>query len=75
MILSCQSINNAYISIRLNISYFRGRGEGIRLMLQEAEISYKQKLFMEDTWPAIKKKGIDSGLYTFGQGIKNVNFV
>ncbi|XP_077980923.1 glutathione S-transferase P 1-like [Glandiceps talaboti] len=53
----------------VTIHYFaaRGRAEPIRLMLEEAEIIYNETLFTKETWPAAKQKGIESGLYTFGQ--------
>lgn len=53
----------------VTLHYFagRGRGEVIRLMLEEASIPYNQTDFTKETWPAAKKKGIESGLYTFGQ--------
>ncbi|CAH1775922.1 unnamed protein product, partial [Owenia fusiformis] len=53
----------------VTIHYFdiRGRGEAIRLMLEQAEIPYTEVSFNGDTWPAQKQKGMASGLYTFGQ--------
>ena len=50
----------------------RGRGEGIRLMLEFAEIPYIETAFTKDTWPAHKRVGTESKLYTFGQGINDV---
>ena len=54
----------------VTIHYFagRGRGEPIRLLLEEAGIPYNQTDFTKDTWPAAKQKGIKSEIYTFGQG-------
>ena len=47
----------------------RGRGEVIRLILEDSEIPYKEVLFNKETWPKYKVRGIATGLYTFGQGI------
>ncbi|XP_033108425.1 glutathione S-transferase Mu 1-like [Anneissia japonica] len=53
----------------VTIHYFngRGRGEVIRMMLEEAQIPYNETNFTKDTWPEAKKKGVESGMYTFGQ--------
>ncbi|XP_022087367.1 glutathione S-transferase P-like [Acanthaster planci] len=53
----------------VTLHYFagRGRGEAIRLMLEEAGIPYNQTDFTMETWPQAKKAGIKSGIYTFGQ--------
>ncbi|XP_071954435.1 glutathione S-transferase Mu 1-like [Antedon mediterranea] len=53
----------------VTIHYFdvRGRAEAIRLMLEEAAIAYNETNFTMDTWPEAKKKGVGSGIYTFGQ--------
>ncbi|XP_033636377.1 glutathione S-transferase P-like [Asterias rubens] len=53
----------------VTLHYFavRGRGEAIRLLLEEAEIPYNQTGFTKETWPKAKKEGMASGLYTFGQ--------
>ncbi|XP_006815126.1 glutathione S-transferase P 1-like [Saccoglossus kowalevskii] len=53
----------------VTIHYFdiRGRAEVIRLMLEEAQIPYNETKFTEKSWPAAKIKGIEDGLYTFGQ--------
>ena len=54
----------------VTLHYFagRGRGQAIRLMLEEAGVAYNQTDFTKETWPAAKKEGVASGLYTFGQG-------
>ncbi|XP_038049580.1 glutathione S-transferase P-like [Patiria miniata] len=53
----------------VTLHYFagRGRGEAIRMMLEEAGIPYNETLFTKETWPKAKKEGIESGLFTFGQ--------
>ncbi|KAJ8040549.1 Glutathione S-transferase P [Holothuria leucospilota] len=53
----------------VTVHYFdiRGRAEAIRLILEDTGISYNQELFTGETWPGAKKKGIESGIYTFGQ--------
>lgn len=54
----------------VTLHYFglRGRAEGIRLMLEDFEIPYMETNYTKETWPEIKKKGIETGLFTFGQG-------
>ena len=37
-------------------------------MLEYAEIPYTETAFTKDTWPAHKRVGTESKLYTFGQG-------
>eukprot|EP00118_Oscarella_pearsei_P024929 m.307140 g.307140 ORF g.307140 m.307140 type:complete len:273 (+) comp41947_c0_seq1:297-1115(+) len=53
----------------VTLHYFagRGRGEVIRLILNEAQIPYDETRFTKDTWPAAKEAGLKSGLYSFGQ--------
>ncbi|XP_068675336.1 glutathione S-transferase 2-like [Montipora foliosa] len=53
----------------VTLHYFglRGRAEGIRLMMEDFEIPYAETNYSHDTWPEIKKKGIETGLFTFGQ--------
>ncbi|XP_070563150.1 uncharacterized protein [Ptychodera flava] len=53
----------------VTLHYFaaRGRGEPIRMILEEAKIFYNETGFTKDTWPEAKAKGIEEGLYTFGQ--------
>lgn len=53
----------------VTLHYFdgRGRGEAIRLMLEQASVTYNEVNFNKDTWPGHKEKGIASGLFTFGQ--------
>ena len=55
----------------LTLQYFkvRGRGEGIRMILQDNRIPYSEIAFDSEEWPAIKKQGIERGILTFGQGI------
>ena len=54
----------------VTLHYFglRGRAEGIRLMLEDFEIPYVETNYTKESWPEIKKKGIETGLFTFGQG-------
>ena len=47
---------------------FRGRGEAIRLLMEDAGMTWSEVNFDKETWPAHKEKGLESGLYTFGQG-------
>ena len=58
------------MGLRAKFAFFvdRGRGEGIRLMLEFSEIPYTETAFTKDTWPAHKRVGTESKLYTFGQG-------
>lgn len=60
----------------VTLHYFglRGRAEGIRLMLEDFEIPYVETNFTKESWPEIKKKGIETGLFTFGQGKAQVIF-
>lgn len=60
----------------VTLHYFglRGRAEGIRLMLEDFEIPYVETNYTKETWPEIKKKGIETGLLTFGQGKVHVIF-
>lgn len=54
--------------VTLHYFGFRGRAEGIRLMMEDFEIPYAETNFSKADWPAIKEKGIETGLFTFGQG-------
>ena len=55
----------------LALQYFniRGRAESIRMILQDNEVPYSEVIFGEDEWVEIKKKGIETGTFTFGQGL------
>ena len=37
-------------------------------MMEDFEIPYAETSFSKADWPAIKQKGIETGLLTFGQG-------
>ena len=37
-------------------------------MMEDFEIPYAETNFSKAEWPAIKEKGIETGLFTFGQG-------
>lgn len=54
----------------LTMHYFkvRGRGEGIRIILQDNGVLYSEVNFSSEEWVEIKKRGIESGTFTFGQG-------
>lgn len=54
----------------VTLHYFgtRGRAEGIRLIMEDFEIPYAETNFTSADWPVIKEKGIETGLFTFGQG-------
>ena len=54
----------------VTLHYFagRGRGEVIRLLMTTAGIPWTETKFNKDTWPEAKAKGMESGLYTYGQG-------
>lgn len=56
---------------QLTLQYFqtRGRAEAIRMILEDNGVPYTEINFNKDEWPEIKKKGIESGTFTFGQGI------
>ena len=56
---------------QLTLQYFktRGRAESIRMILQDNNIPYSEVNFHGDEWVEIKKKGIETGTFTFGQGI------
>ena len=53
----------------LTLQYFpmRGRAEGIRMILMDSNVPYSELNFSGDEWPEIKKKGIETGIFTFGQ--------
>lgn len=36
--------------------------------MEEGDIPYDETKFTKATWPAAKEKGLQSGLYPFGQG-------
>ncbi|XP_065175018.1 glutathione S-transferase P-like [Sycon ciliatum] len=61
--LPLESIGN------VTFHYFagRGRGEHIRLLMEDGGISYTETHYTRETWPAAKEQGLKSGLYTFGQ--------
>ena len=40
-------------------------------MLEFAGVPYMETAFTKDTWPAHKRIGTESKLYTFGQGTGN----
>ena len=44
------------------------------LMLEDFEIRYVETNYTKESWPEIKKKGIETGLFTFGQGKAEVIF-
>ena len=54
----------------LTLQYFktRGRAESIRMILQDNNIPYSEVNFSGEEWVEIKKKGIETGTFTFGQG-------
>lgn len=54
----------------LTLQYFktRGRAESIRMILQDNNIPYSEVNFNKDEWLEIKKAGIKTGIFTFGQG-------
>ena len=54
--------------VTLHYFGFRGRAEGIRFMMEDFEIPYAETNYSKTDWPEIKRKGIDIGLFTFGQG-------
>ena len=56
----------------LTLQYFktRGRAESIRMILQDNNIPYSEVNFSGDEWMEIKKIGIETGTFTFGQGKK-----
>lgn len=37
--------------------------------MEEGDIPYEETKFTKATWPAAKEKGLESGLYPFGQGL------
>ncbi|XP_013381282.1 glutathione S-transferase [Lingula anatina] len=53
----------------VTLHYFpvRGRGEAIRLLLTEAQISYTEYNFKDVQWSKAKQKGVKNGQYLFGQ--------
>ena len=55
----------------LTLHYFeaRGRAESIRMILQDNNVPYSEVNFSRDEWMEVKKKGIETGTFTFGQGI------
>ncbi len=72
-VLNMWSVDLVDLASRLSCSltsvdFFRGRGEGIRMMLEYAGIHYTETAFTKDNWPTHKRTGTESGLYTFGQG-------
>ena len=55
----------------LTLQYFniRGRAESIRMILQDNNVPYSEVNFdLGEEWEEIKKKGIEAGTFTFGQG-------
>lgn len=62
--LPTESIDN----ITLHYFAVRGRGEPIRLLMEDAGLNWKERGFNRETWAPAKPEGIKSGLYTFGQG-------
>lgn len=56
--------------VTLHYFGFRGRAEGIRLMLEDFEIPYAETNYSANDWPRIKEKGIETGMFTFGQGMQ-----
>ena len=59
----------------VTLHYFgiRGRAEGIRLMMEDNGIQYQDTNYSKVDWPAIKQKGIETGLFTFGQGKASIS--
>ena len=55
----------------VTLHYFavRGRGEPVRLLMEDAGIHWTERGYTRETWPAAKPEGIKSGLFTFGQGM------
>lgn len=54
----------------VKLHYFagRGRGEPMRLLMNDWNISYSETGYTRETWPQAKQQGMKSGLYMFGQG-------
>lgn len=54
----------------ITLHYFgsRGKAEGIRFIMEDNGVQYAETNYTKDEWPAIKDKGIQTGLFTFGQG-------
>ncbi|EDV22238.1 Glutathione S-transferase P 1 [Trichoplax sp. H2] len=55
----------------VKLHYFagRGRGEAMRLLMNDYNISYSEMGYTRETWPNAKQEGLKSGLYLFGQVI------
>jgi protein disulfide-isomerase-like protein len=53
----------------IKLSYFgtRGRAEAIRLVLEQAGLTYEQEHHTGDTWPEAKAEGIKTNRLPFGQ--------
>ena len=54
----------------VTLHYFagRGRGEAIRLLLEDQLVPYTETKYTKETWPAAKEAGISDDVFTFGQG-------
>ena len=39
-------------------------------MLEDFEIPYAETNYSANDWPRIKEKGIETGMFTFGQGMQ-----
>ncbi|ELT87050.1 hypothetical protein CAPTEDRAFT_221061 [Capitella teleta] len=54
-------------NVTLHYFTLRERAEAIRFLLEDSQIPYKEINFNDESWPAQKAWGLESGLYTFGQ--------
>jgi len=61
------SVFAALSTVRLTYFNVRGRGEAIRLALEDNRIPYVNDIVEKPSWPAIKKSGIEDGSLSFGQ--------
>ncbi|EDO48102.1 predicted protein [Nematostella vectensis] len=54
---------------QVTLHYFgsRGKAEGIRLMMEDNGVLYAETNYTKEDWPTVKQKGIQTGLFTFGQ--------
>jgi len=55
---------------QVTLHYFgvRGRAEGIRFIMEDNGVQYAETNYTKEDWPLIKEKGVNTGLFTFGQG-------
>lgn len=61
------SASSSQVAVRLHYFDIRGLAEPLRLTLADLGIAWEEAAHTSESWKEVKPKGIESGLFTFGQ--------